>query len=68
MNRDQQSLNILSLLRPESPIPVDEETLVADLRGNIGPAQRVEQMMMQAMQTGPVLLSQLQDYQKPHSR
>jgi hypothetical protein len=64
MNTDSN----LTLLPPESSAPPDDETLIEDLRAAIRPAQRVEQKLVAALHSGPVMVSQMQRVTRPHDR
>lgn len=68
MTANDRLTNLTLLDTPERPTLVDEEDLVEDVRNALRPAQRVEQKMMEAMRTGTIFLSHLQQFTKPHGR
>lgn len=53
---------------PLSGLHPDEETLIPDTRGDLTPAQVVENRLATMTRTGPVLVSHLQNMvrQRPH--
>jgi hypothetical protein len=68
MNTDSTLNAFLPTPDAEKYVCVDEETLIEDRRGTVRPAQCVEQKLVAALQTGPVFLSQVQHFKRPHDR
>lgn len=46
----------------------EEETLIADVRGDLSPSQMVEQKLIHRLKESPLLLSQVQRRLKPGPR
>ena len=66
MNTDSSLTAVLP--EADSFANADEETLIEDPRAAVGPAQRVEQKLVAALQSNPVLVSQMQGVKRPHDR
>jgi hypothetical protein len=65
---DTDSNLTLLAVTSDSLVTADEETLIEDDRLTVRPAQRVEQKLVAALQSGPVLVSQMQKVKRPHDR
>lgn len=69
MNMDRDSLLLAPVSANAEPeLLADEETLIEDHRASARPAQLVEKKLVAAMRSGPVCLSHLQTFARPHDR
>ncbi|MFO0880852.1 MAG: hypothetical protein U0840_26280 [Gemmataceae bacterium] len=65
------SMMLIKSLLPRNPKPapsINDETMIEDCRAAIRPAQRVEEKLVAALHSSPVMMSQMQKVSRPHDR